>query len=305
MHRTRSFLFRLPQRFTLNIPDSSMFGRRIFYSSTPKMFFQYKGLTATGTPVESFTSVANQSKELTLLPGEYTFHEEAAPTGYLAVTDITFRVNADGTVTVLNTNSNAVEYKDGKLVVTDQYDTTPKKVTFSKVNLGGEEIAGAQIQIFDEQQTKVEEWTSEANTSKVIDLKPGKYVFHEEAAPNGYLAVTDITFQVNYDGTVTVLDTNSNAVEYKDGKLVITDQYAPTTTTTTTTATTATTTVEPTTTTVEVPRTTGETPPPSGKKRNALPRTGEESSLMTTLIGIVLLAVVLISGSLYRKFKQS
>ena len=167
----------------------------------------YKGLTATGTPVESFTSVANQSKELTLLPGEYTFHEEAAPTGYLAVTDITFRVNADGTVTVLDTNSNAVVYKDGKLVITDQYDTTPKKVTFSKVNLGGEEIAGAQIQIFDEQQTKVEEWTSEANTSKVIDLKPGKYVFHEEAAPNGYLAVTDITFQVNYDGTVTVLDT--------------------------------------------------------------------------------------------------
>ena len=85
----------------------------------------YKGLTATGTPVESFTSVANQSKELTLLPGEYTFHEEAAPTGYLAVTDITFRVNADGTVTVLDTNSNAVEYKDGKLVITDQYDTTP------------------------------------------------------------------------------------------------------------------------------------------------------------------------------------
>ena len=188
----------------------------------------YKGLTATGTPVESFTSVANQSKELTLLPGEYTFHEEAAPTGYLAVTDITFRVNADGTVTVLDTNSNAVEYKDGKLVITDQYDTTPKKVTFSKVNLGGEEIAGAQIQIFDEQQTKVEEWTSEANTSKVIDLKPGKYVFHEEAAPNGYLAVTDITFQVNYDGTVTVLDTNSNAVEYKDGKLVITDQIVNT-----------------------------------------------------------------------------
>ena len=85
------------------------------------------------------------------------------------------------------------------------------------------------------------------------------------------MAVTDITFQVNYDGTVTVLNTNSNAVEYKDGKLVITDQYAPT----------------------------------SGKKRNALPRTGEESGLMTTLIGIVLLAVVLISGSLYRKFKQS
>ncbi|MGT2812771.1 Cna B-type domain-containing protein, partial [Streptococcus minor] len=72
---------------------------------------------------------------------------------------------------------------------------------------------------------QVAEWTSEAGKSKIIDLKPGKYVFHEEAAPNGYVAVTDITFQVNYDGTVTVLETNSNAVEYKDGKLVITDQY--------------------------------------------------------------------------------
>ena len=150
----------------------------------------------------------------------------------MAVTDITFQVNYDGTVTVLNTNSNAVEYKDGKLVITDQYDMTPKKVTFSKVNLGGEEIAGAEIEIYAGEKaegTPVEKWTSEAGKSKIIDLKPGIYVFHEEAAPNGYVAVTDITFQVNYDGTVTVLNTNSNAVEYKDGKLVITDQYDETT----------------------------------------------------------------------------
>ena len=43
----------------------------------------------------------------------------------------------------------------------------------------------------------------------------------------GYLAVTDIIFQVNEDSTVTVLDANSNAVEYTDGKLFITDQAAP------------------------------------------------------------------------------
>ncbi|WP_260424797.1 SpaA isopeptide-forming pilin-related protein, partial [Streptococcus minor] len=100
-----------------------------------------------------------------LKPGKYVFHEEAAPNGYLAVTDITFQVNYDGTVTVLETNSNAVEYKDGKLVITDQYDESPKKITFSKVNLGGEEIAGAKIQIFDEQKNQVAEWTSEAGKS--------------------------------------------------------------------------------------------------------------------------------------------
>ncbi|MFN8649817.1 SpaA isopeptide-forming pilin-related protein [Streptococcus sp.] len=355
-----------------------------------------------------------------LLKDDYTIREITAPTGYKPLAN-TIAVSPDDFGTT----------KVASLTIKNEKEEQPQKVTFSKVNLGGEEIAGAQIVIRDDQGTEVASWTSEAGKSKIIDLKPGKYVFHEEAAPNGYVAVTDITFQVNYDGTVTVLNTNSNAVEYKDGKLVITDQYAPTTTTTTecpepttttvtteattttaspepttttvtteattttaspepttttvtteattttaspeptttvattttveptttaattttveptttvattttvepttttveptttaattttveptttvattttvepTTTVATTTTVEPTTTTVEVPRTTGETPPPSGKKRNALPRTGEESSLMTTLIGIVLLAVVLISGSLYRKFKKS
>ena len=117
-------------------------------------------------------------------------------------------------------------------MITDQYDESPKKITFSKVNLGGEEIAGAEIEIYAGDTatgTPVEKWTSEAGKSKVIELTPGKYVFHEVSAPNGYVAVTDITFQVNYDGTVTVLDANSNTAEYKDGKLVITDQYDETT----------------------------------------------------------------------------
>ena len=192
----------------------------------------YAGDTVSGMPVEKWTSEAGKSKELTLAPGKYVFHEVAAPNGYVAVTDITFQVNYDGTVTVLDAQSNTVEYKDGKLVITDQYDETPKKITFSKVNLGGEEIAGAEIEIYAGDTvsgTPVEKWTSEAGKSKELTLAPGKYVFHEVAAPNGYVAVTDITFQVNYDGTVTVLDAQSNTVEYKNGKLVITDQYDETT----------------------------------------------------------------------------
>ncbi|MDO5078905.1 MAG: SpaA isopeptide-forming pilin-related protein, partial [Streptococcus minor] len=238
--------------------------------------------------VAEWTSEAGKSKIIDLKPGKYVFHEEAAPNGYLAVTDITFQVNYDGTITVTNIGekdakgeSNTVVTDGAKITITDKTDDLPRKITFSKVNLGGEEIAGAKIQIFDEQKNKVAEWTSEAGKSKIIDLKPGKYVFHEEAAPNGYLAVTDITFQVNYDGTVTVLDTNSNAVEYKDGKLVITDQYAPTTTT-------------------ETPN-----PPSPGKKRKALPKTGEESGLTTTLIGFTLLVVVGAASVLYRKSKES
>ncbi|RRD28884.1 hypothetical protein EII38_09960, partial [Streptococcus minor] len=61
----------------------------------------YAGDTVTGTPVEKWTS-GTTPKELNLAPGTYVFHEEAAPEGLLKVTDITFKVNYDGTVTVTN-----------------------------------------------------------------------------------------------------------------------------------------------------------------------------------------------------------
>ena len=197
----------------------------------------FKGETAEGNPVQSWTSEAGKTKELDLAPGTYTFHEEAAPTGYLKVTDITFTVNHDGTVTVTKVGEkdskgedNKVEANGSTLKVTDKDDDLPRKITFSKVNLGGTEIADAKIKIFKGDKAEgnpVESWTSEADKSKELNLAPGTYTFHEEAAPTGYLAVTDITFKVNFDGTIEVLNANGNSVEYKDGKLVITDQTEP------------------------------------------------------------------------------
>ncbi len=197
----------------------------------------FKGDKAEGNPVESWTSEAGKSKELDLAPGTYTFHEEAAPTGYLKVTDITFKVNYDGTVTVTNVGEkdskgeeNKVETNGSTVTVTDKDDDFPRKVTFSKVNIAGKEIDGAKIKIFKGDKaegTPVASWTSEADKSKELNLAPGIYTFHEEAAPTGYLAVTDITFKVNFDGTIEVLNANGNSVEYKDGKLVITDQTEP------------------------------------------------------------------------------
>ena len=197
----------------------------------------FKGDKAEGNPVESWTSEAGKTKELDLAPGTYTFHEEAAPTGYLKVTDITFKVNYDGTVTVTNVGEkdskgeeNKVETNGSTVTVTDKDDDLPRKVTFSKVNIAGKEIEGAKIKIFKGDKaegTPVASWTSEADKSKELNLAPGTYTFHEEAAPTGYLAVTDITFKVNFDGTIEVLNANGNSVEYKDGKLVITDQTEP------------------------------------------------------------------------------
>ena len=64
------------------------------------------------------------------------------------------------------------------MTVTDKDDDLPRKVTFSKVNIGGTEIAGAEIQIFQGKEATgnpVAKWTSEANTSHELGLAPGVY----------------------------------------------------------------------------------------------------------------------------------
>ena len=99
-----------------------------------------------------------------------------------------------------------------------------KEVVFSKVNVGGEEIAGAKIQIKDAQGNAVKEWTSKAGQSEIIKLKAGIYIFHEEAAPNGYLKVTDITFEVDEQGKVTVKNADGNEVKANGNKLTVTDK---------------------------------------------------------------------------------
>ena len=73
----------------------------------------------------------------------------------------------------------------------------------------------------------------------------------------------------------------------------------------------ATTTGDPTTTevakttTVSVPGTTRSTLPPSAKKGKTLPKTGEENSLTTSLIGFALLSLVGVTGVLYRRLKSA
>ena len=185
---------------------------------------------AQGNVVKEWTSKAGQSEIIKLKAGIYIFHEEAAPNGYLKVTDITFEVDEQGKVTVKNANGNEVKANENKLTVTDKTEPvvppTPgeKEVLFSKINVGGEEIAGAKIQIKDAQGQVVKEWTSKAGQSETIKLKAGTYIFHEEAAPNGYLKVTDITFEVDDQGKVTVKNADGNEVKANGNKLTVTDK---------------------------------------------------------------------------------
>ena len=147
------------------------------------------------------------------------------------MTDFTFTVKADGTVTLgAIAQGETVVAENGKVTVTDNAKPNPqpttKEVEFSKVKLGGTELAGAKIEIYKGTQ-KVEEWTSGA-TSHKVQLEPGEYRFHEEAAPEGFLAVTDFTFTVKADGIVTLgAIAQGETVVAENGKVTVTDNAKP------------------------------------------------------------------------------
>ncbi len=72
-------------------------------------------------------------------------------------------------------------------------------------------------------------WVTEKDQDHVLHgLEVGKkYTFHEAAAPKGLEVVMDFVFSVDKEGKVTVHSTITNGkVEYKDGKLIVTDDRA-------------------------------------------------------------------------------
>ena len=115
--------------------------------------------------------------------------------------------NRDGTLK-LTTKVNGEDYTETAMKFVN--DTT--KVTISKVDdTTLKALAGAQLQVVDDQDKVVEEWTSDGTphviTAKLVLGKTYKLV--EAEAPSGYEIAEPITFTVDADDT-------KNAVEMKD-----------------------------------------------------------------------------------------
>ena len=76
------------------------------------------------------------------------------------------------------------------------------KVQISKQDIAGKELPGAKLTILDEKGNVVESWTS-TNEPHYIEMLPiGKYILHEEVAPDGYLVANDVEFEVKDTGEV-------------------------------------------------------------------------------------------------------
>ncbi len=156
-----------------------------------------------GNVVDEWVSDGTNHVVTELPVGKYVLKEIAAPDGYIIATDISFEVFADGSAVVENVEATATT-EDGHPLIVMVDDTT--KVEISKRDITTDnELAGATLQIIDDDGTVIEEWVS-TNETHIVEatLIAGKtYTLKETIAPDGYSIANSIDFTVNADGTVT------------------------------------------------------------------------------------------------------
>ena len=131
--------------------------------------------------IDTWTSTEKTHKIEGLTIGkEYTLKEEIAPEGYVVATSIKF--------TIKDTN---------KIQKVDMID---KIVEMSKVDIAGDEIEGATIQVLDKDNKVIDEWVSGKEPHKIKNLVEGEiYTLHEEIVADSYVKATDIEFKVTTD----------------------------------------------------------------------------------------------------------
>lgn len=154
------------------------------------------GVEEGGGEIEKISWISDgNTKNISVKPGTYILHETATPdNNYVLAQDITFKVDSEGTISV---DGKPVE----RVTMVDDYNNHP--VEISKTDVGGKELAGAQLSVVDTNGITIDSWTSSAKIHKVT-VKPGTYTLHEDLSPVGYKIAKDITFDVDIEGKVTV-----------------------------------------------------------------------------------------------------
>ena len=167
--------------------------------------------------VDEWVSGKEPHKIKNLVEGQtYILHEEIVTDSYVKATDIEFTVTTDK--------------ETQKLVMID------KIVEMSKVNIAGEEIEGATIQVLDKDNKVIDEWVSGKEPHKIKNLVEGEtYTLHEEIVADSYVKATDIEFLVTTDKETQKLEMIDKilevsktdfvtGVELEGAKLQVTDE---------------------------------------------------------------------------------
>ena len=96
-----------------------------------------------------------------------------------------------------------------------------KIVEMTKVDIAGNELEGATIQVLDKDNNIVDEWVSGKEPHKIKNLVEGEtYILHEEICVEGYVKASDIEFTVSYDKETQKIEMVDKIVEITKTDLI-------------------------------------------------------------------------------------
>ena len=153
------------------------------------------------------TAVSNENGhfEFDKIPyGEYIVREIEAPTGY-----------------ILSGESYPVTVCEDGETITIRTVNKPITVEVSKVDVYGEELIGADMQLENADGEIIDEWISDGTNHVVSKLGAGEYVLKEIAAPDGYVIATDIKFTVDVYGNITVENVEATVTSENGNPLIV------------------------------------------------------------------------------------
>ena len=130
-----------------------------------------------GNIVDEWISTKEPHRINNLIEGKtYILHEKIAPNGYVIAADIKFTVSTDKS--------------------TQKLEMIDKQVSVIKIeDQNNKPLAGAKLQVIDEDGNIVDEWITDGNKHYISGLIEGhKYIIKEIETPKDYITATPITF---------------------------------------------------------------------------------------------------------------
>ena len=197
--------------FTNRLKRSNANGRKVSESGEPlenALFglFDMNALVFTeDTAMMTAVSDATGCFTFSDIPyGSYLVREIQAPVGYILSDEIyPVTIDEDGDTVEILAENKAIT------------------VEFSKETIYGEELAGAKMQLIDENEIVVDEWISDTETHIIAELAAGSYILKEVASPDGYVIATDIRFTVDEYGKVSVEGVDAEAFSENGNPLIV------------------------------------------------------------------------------------
>ena len=177
--------------------------------------------------ISTFTTTDKVSN-ISVLPGVYLVYESISPSGYVYLSDaVLIEIDEDGNISKynkddyseyvsleVNNDSEFFEINEDELKILND----PANIRISKLDIASsEEVKGATIIIYDENDKEVVKYVSDGKVSEKYYLEPGKYVLVEKVPPKGYKKLENkIEFTLNEYGEV-ILEDADNEMYITDG----------------------------------------------------------------------------------------